>query len=223
MFKSKIFFNYVMKHVIICPFDGFVEPIFEGLKEFATEKVVLLVPSKYGLQAKGSLKEFEKLKIPVEIFEINDETSLEETFEAFSRIKAREKGKPVVVNLGGASGMLSCASLSACFVNGLRAFEIMDNKLILFPVLQFSYYDMLSEKKLKILSTLSESGFLESLESLGKKANIGPSLLNYHIYGSEKKPGLKELGFVEIDRVKGKVSIRLSTLGRLLLKQKKEN
>ena len=55
---------------------------------------------------------------------------------------------------------------------------------------------------------------------LSSLSSAGPSLINYHIYGNEKNPGLKELGLVEIERNKGRVEIRLASLGKLLLKQR---
>ena len=173
-------------------------------------------------KAGDAVKVLGKLRIPTEVMEVKDENSLESVFEVFAHIKAREKGKQIIVNLGSSTGMLGCAALSAAFVNGLKAFEIMDEKLILFPILKFSYYDMLSDKKMKLLKLLYGNDCCASLEELGKKANIGPSLVNYHVYGNEKNPGLKELGLIEIERTKGKVSLTLTTLGKLLLKQKEE-
>lgn len=209
-----------MKHTIIAPFEEDINSVLAGIKEFPTEKVVLLTPTDCLGKAKKTEKEFSRFNIPVEIVEIENDKSFEEIFEKIAHIKAREKGKDLLMNLGSASGMLSCISLSAAFVNGLKAFEIMNEKLVVFPILKFSYYDLLSEKKLLILYLLGKNDCCESLEELSRKVKLGPSLINYHIYGNEKNPGLKELGLVEIQRNKGKVSLTLTTLGKLLLKDK---
>jgi len=118
------------------------------------------------------------------------------------------------MNLSSATGMLSCISLSAAFVNGLKTFEISNEKLFLFPILKFSYYNMLSDKKLQMLQLLGQKDCCESLEALSKKTGLGPSLINYHLYGNEKNPGLKELGLVEVQRQKGKIVLQLTTLGK---------
>lgn len=209
-----------MKHIVIAPFEKDVSNILSGVKEFPTEKVILLTPLRSLSEARKAEKEFDRFKIPVEIVELKDDKSFDEIFEKVGHIKAKEKGKDLLMNLSAATGTLSCISLSAAFVNGLKAFEIENEKLFLFPILKFSYYDMLSDKKLQILRLLGENNCCQSLEELSRKIQLGPSLINYHVYGNEKNPGLQELGLVEIERTKGKVSIKLTTLGQLLLKDK---
>lgn len=208
-----------MKHIVVVPFDGFKDAVFSGLKEFPTEKIILISSVENAEEAGEAVEELARFSVPAEVETVEDENSLEEVFAIFSRIRAREKGKDVIVNVGAASGTLSCSALSASFVNGLKAFEVMNNKLILFPILKFSYYDLLSDKKMEILRLLYSQN-INSLEELSQKLKIGPSLVNYHIYGNEKNPGLKELGLLEIEREKGKIKAKVSTLGRLLLKEK---
>lgn len=208
--------------MIIATFEGDADAIFAGVKEFPTEKIVLLTPTEHVSGAEKVRKEMAKFRIPVETETISNSSSLEEIFTAVGRIKAREKEKHVMMNLSDSSGMLGCAALSAAFVNGLKAFEIMDDKLVMFPILKFSYYDLLSDKKMLILQKLFVEKKIASLEELGKAVNLGPSLVNYHIYGNEKNPGLRELGFIEVNREKGRITVELTTLGRLLLKQKIE-
>ena len=205
-----------MKQVIIAPFQDDTAPLFAGIREFPTEKIILITPLNALEKAEQAKKELARFRIPVEIEIIQDENSLEETFAAFAHIKAKEKGKQLMVNLSSGGGMLGCAALSASFVNGLKAFEFMDDKLIVFPILKFSYYDLLSEKKLDILRLLKSHGKMASLEAVSKALKLGPSLVNYHLYGNEKNPGLKELGLVEVERAKGKISLQLTPLGNLL-------
>ena len=52
---------------------------------------------------------------------------------------------------------------------------------------------MLSDKKMRILNLINEIKSFDSLELLSKKVGLGPSLINYHIYGNEKNPGLYPL------------------------------
>ncbi len=209
-----------MKHVVIAPFEEDINSVLAGVKEFPTEKVILLTPLEHLGKAKNAQKEFSRFKIPVEIVELESDNNFEEIFEKIAHIKAKEKGKDILMNLSSATGMLSCISLSAAFVNGLKAFEISNEKLFLFPILKFSYYNMLSDKKLQMLQLLGQKDCCESLEELSKKTKLGPSLINYHLYGNEKNPGLKELGLVEVQRQKGKIVLQLTTLGKLLLKDR---
>ena len=207
-----------MKTIMIAPLGGRTETIFIGIREFPTEKVIL-IPEAGKLREVEKIKaDLEKFKIPVEVEELKD-SKLESMFEVINHIRKREKGKEISINLGPASKMMSCGATAAAFVNGIKAFDVPNDEILPLPVLKFSYYDMLSDKKMRILNLLNKESF-DSLESLSKKVGLGPSLINYHIYGNEKNPGLKELGLTDISRENGKVKISLTTMGRLLLKDK---
>lgn len=209
-----------MKTIMIAPLGGRTETIFIGIREFPTEKVIL-IPEAGKLREVEKIKaDLEKFKIPVEVEELKD-SKLESMFEVINHIRKREKGKEISINLGPASKMMSCGATAAAFVNGIKAFDVPNDEILPLPVLKFSYYDMLSDKKMRILNLLNKES-LDSLESLSKKVGLGPSLINYHIYGNEKNPGLKELGLTDISRENGKVKISLTTMGRLLLKDKED-
>ncbi|PIN85237.1 MAG: hypothetical protein COV47_03200 [Candidatus Diapherotrites archaeon CG11_big_fil_rev_8_21_14_0_20_37_9] len=208
-----------MKTIIIAPLGGDIDTIFVGIREFSTEKIIL-VPGDDRTKDISKIKEaLEKFKIPIEIEPLKSMT-LEAMFETVNHIRQKEKGKQLAINLGPSSKLMSCAATAAAFVNGIKAFDVTGDKITPLPVLKFSYYDMLSDKKMKIIEKLRETEAIESLEILSKKTGMGPSLVNYHIYGNEKNHGLKELGLVEITRKNGKVAIALTTMGELLLKEK---
>ena len=57
-----------------------------------------------------------------------------------------------------------------------------------------------------------------SLEELSKKTKMSLPLISYHINGNLKSEGLKDLGLVETMEEKGRIAVKLSTLGRLLVK-----
>ena len=209
-----------MKTIMIAPLGGRTETIFIGIREFPTEKVIL-IPEAGKLREVEKIKaDLEKFKIPVEVEELKD-SKLESMFEVINHIRKREKGKEISINLGPASKMMSCGATAAAFVNGIKAFDVPNDEILPLPVLKFSYYNMLSDKKMRILNLLNKESF-DSLESLSKKVGLRPSLINYHIYGNEKNPGLKELGLTDISRENGKVKISLTTMGRLLLKDKED-
>jgi hypothetical protein len=61
-------------------------------------------------------------------------------------------------------------------------------------------------------------GFVESLEQLEAISGYGKPLLSYHVQGTRDSKGLADLGLLEIEKGDlGKISARLTTLGKLLV------
>ena len=87
---------------------------------------------------------------------------------------------------------------------------------MLLPVLKFSYYKLLTEKKMEILKMLSKPDCCLSLEELGRKTKMSLPLISYHINGNLKSEGLKEMGLVETNENRGRLEIKLSMLGRMI-------
>ena len=91
---------------------------------------------------------------------------------------------------------------------------------LLMPILKLSYTEIISESKIKILKAIdgATDGFVESLEQLETMSGFGKPLLSYHIQGARDSKGLAELGLLEVEKgERGKVSSRLTTLGKLLV------
>ncbi len=138
-------------------------------------------------------------------------------FKAFAQIKAREKDSRILVNVATGDKMSTCAALSAAFVNGLKAFSVDGNEPMMLPVLKFSYYKMLSDRKKMILLTMSQDDGSYSLEKLSERLKMSLPLLSYHINGNRKSEGMLELGLVEAsEKTRGRVEVKLTQLGRLL-------
>lgn len=213
-----------MKHVVIAPAGDHMDDLFVGIREFPTERIVLVADKDRKDDALKIKAEFEKFKVPVQIRELPGKSHVwEETFEAISDIKKSEKDKPLLINVSTGDRDTRCAATSAAFVNGIRAFAVEGNEAMLLPILKFSYYKMLTDKKLDILRVLYENKDNEdrccaSLDELGKRTNMSLPLISYHINGTMKSEGLKELGLVETVEKKGKMEISLSMMGRLLIK-----
>ena len=88
------------------------------------------------------------------------------------------------------------------------------------PILKLSYTEMISESKIKILKAIDDAagGYVESLEQLESISGYGKPLLSYHIQGARESKGLADLGLLEIEKgERGKISARLTTLGKLLV------
>lgn len=194
-----------------------MDNLFVGIREFSTKKAILLSSEKNMDLAEKTKKDLGKFKILAEIKEIKGGT-WEGIFKAISEIKKIEKEENLVINTAtGDVGGSGCAICSAAFVNGIKAFSVADNKVIMLPILKFNYYDVIGDKKRDVLKEINKPNCCASLEDLSKKTGMSLPLVSYHVNGTLKSPGLKELGLVETKEVKGRIEIHLTTLGRLVL------
>jgi DNA-binding transcriptional ArsR family regulator len=205
------------KNIIIAPVGDNMDALFIGLREFPTEKVILLSPPNRVKDAEKALQDLDRFKIPTKIMEIKGNV-WEEMFRKIAEIREAEKDKNILVNTATGDRLTTCAATSAAFVNGIKAFSVDNGMPMLLPVLKFSYYKMLTDKKMEILKMLSNPDCCMSLEELSKKTKMSLPLISYHINGNLKSEGLKEMGLVETNEKKGRIEIKLSTLGRMLIK-----
>ena len=205
-----------MKYVVIAPVSENIDSLFVGIKEFSTSRVILITPKDKLEIAKQTKKELEKFQIPTQIKQIEGNL-WEEMFRVISEIKKIEKD--IIINVATGDRITRCAATSAAFVNGIKAFDVTPEGLMLLPVLKFNYYKMITDKKMQILRIIhTEEKCCASLEELSKKTKMSLPLISYHINGNLKSEGLKDLGLVKTSEKKGKVAIELTMLGRLLLK-----
>jgi len=204
------------KNIIIAPVGDNINALFVGLKEFPTERIYLLYPAAYLKTAEKAVKDLEKFGIPTKIIEMKGEV-WEDMFRKIGEISKIEGGKNLIINTATGDRMTTCAATSAAFVNGIKAFSVEKGMAMLLPVLKFSYYRILTDKKMGILTTLSKPNCCISLEELSKKTKMSLPLISYHINGNLKSEGLKEMGLVETDEIKGRMEIKLSVLGRMLI------
>jgi hypothetical protein len=206
------------KNVVIAPVGSNMDALYMGIKEFSTERIVLIAPIDRFDEAQKAKQELEKFNIPVQIKEIKGNI-WEETFKAVADIKRQEGNAPLLINVATGDSNTRCAATSAAFVNGIRAFAVDNNEVMLLPVLKFSYYKMVTDKKMDILKVLyREKTCCASLDELAKLTKMSLPLISYHVNGTLKSEGLKQLGLVETEEKKGRVNIQLTTQGRLLVK-----
>jgi len=205
------------KKIVIAPVGDNMDALFVGLREFPTERVILITPEDRIDDANKAKKDLEKFQIPVQIAEIKGNI-WESMFQKIAEIKAIEKDKDIIINTATGDRMTTCAATSAAFVNGLKAMSVEGKMAMMLPVLKFSYYNMLTDKKMDILKLLNKPGCCASLEELSKKTKMSLPLISYHINGNLKSEGLKDMDLVETTESKGRIAVQLSTMGRLLLK-----
>ncbi|MFH2027590.1 MAG: winged helix-turn-helix domain-containing protein [Nanoarchaeota archaeon] len=208
-----------MTHTVIAAVGDNMESLFVGVREFPTKKIILLADESHLKKAEETKKELEKFKIPVDIKKVKGEP-WETTFEAVKDIKEAEGEQNLIINAAtGVAGAHKCALCSAAFVNGLKAFTVHGNEINIMPILKFSYYKILTDKKMDILKFLyNNKECCASLDELSKKLKMSLPLISYHINGNLKSEGLKEMGLVMADEWKGRVKISLTLLGKLLVK-----
>lgn len=205
--------------LIACVEDR-IEPVVAGIREFPVSKLVMITDKKHLDTCREIESKVFFLKIDIETREVGGNL-IKEYLEAVSQIAADNalEYDDVYINIGGGGRYTSCAALSAAFVNGVKAFDVMGDRVIPLPVLKFSYCDLISDAKLRILKTLDKAGgTMDSLHQLSETSGIEKSLLSYHIRGTRESKGLEELGLVEVGRkTRGKLKIELTTMGRLML------
>ncbi|MBI4174223.1 MAG: hypothetical protein HY517_01150 [Candidatus Aenigmarchaeota archaeon] len=203
-----------MKHTVVAPVGDSIDALFVGIKEFPTEKIVLITPKKYASEAAMAQKELKKFRIPVRIVEID--YSWESVFRAIAEIKTGAEN--ILVNVATGDRDMQCAATSAAFVNGLKAFSIDNGSVMMLPVLKFSYYKMIPERKLSILKILrQDKTCCASFEELSRRMKMSLPLVSYHINGNAKSEGLTQMGLAEVTEKKGRMEIELTPLGKLLI------
>jgi DNA-binding transcriptional ArsR family regulator len=205
-----------MGYVVVAPVGDNPDALFIGMKEFATEEVYLLTPRSNVKKARKLEKKLEVFHIPVHILVIEG-SLMENMFAHFGKIIANHNHDDIIVNVATGDRLSTCTALSAAFANGLKAFGIMENKPMLLPIMKLSYYNELTDSKMKILRNLDREEFT-SLKALSTATSMSISLLSYHLNGTLKYKGLLNLRLVQVKERNKQLLVRLSELGSLLLK-----
>ena len=205
-----------MGYIVIAPVGDNPKALFVGIKEFPTERVILLTPPDKLKAAKKLEKQLDTFTIPSQIIRITG-SIMEDMFIEFGNIVGAYGAEKIIVNVATGDRMSTCAALSASYANGIQAFGVMENHTMLLPILKLSYYNELSENKMAILQKLQHYGEI-SLNDLAKHLKMSLSLLSYHINGNYKYKGLVNLRMVQTRDDQKNVKVELSDMGKLLLR-----
>jgi DNA-binding MarR family transcriptional regulator len=206
-----------MKYNIVAPVGENLESIFTAIRDFPTEKVYLISKGKHLDKVDELRSVADRLKIVVQVIELKG-SLLEGMFKTFAQIKSAVDEDSLLVDVSSADNLDNCAALSAAYVNGLKAFAVIEGKLMMLPVLKFSYYRLLPERKLAIVMFLkSQPDCCASLEDLAQRTKMSLPLVSYHVNGNSKAEGLLTQGLVETHiGPRGKTQIMLTELGRMI-------
>lgn len=197
------------------------DPVLVGIRTLPVHKLYLIHLESDKPLAQKLIRDLASvLKVEVDGYPVPNTDVLTHVLEGVAGIlhKEKENFDDVLFNVSSGEKLLSCAALSSAFVNGLKAFAVVNGEPMLLPVLKFSYDRIVSQTKLDILKALVKNGGeVESLEKLKELTDYGKPLLSYHIQGAEDSQGLAELGLVEVKKgERGKSIVKATTLGRLL-------
>jgi hypothetical protein len=200
------------------------DAIASGIRNFPVHKLALICYE----SDKDKVDEFSRkirniLGLPVSIHLVSRKDVIRDTLERVSEILAIDSKDfhQVLMNVSCGDKLIGCAALSASFINGIKAFGMDEaGSPLLMPILKLSYTEIISESKIKILKAIdgAADGSVESLEQLEAISGFGKPLLSYHIQGARDSKGLADLGLLEVEKGdRGKISARLTTLGKLLV------
>jgi DNA-binding transcriptional ArsR family regulator len=203
--------------IIVAGVGPEIEDLYAAVREFPTDKVILITYPETKKEAEKALKELGRFKVAVEVAEAGQDI-WEDTFRIVHGVGKAYEGKDVLINVSSGDKISRCALTSAAFVNGMRAFAVSEGVISMLPVLKFSYYKLITDRKMRMLEALFyEKDCCSSLDELAKKTGMSLPLVSYHVNGNPRSQGLKEMGLVETVEGK-KTSIKLSLMGRILMK-----
>ena len=198
-----------------------VEPVLVGVRDYPVRKLILLYTAASKAHAQEIASRTKPILIETELREINAEDMLMDTLRQVGAIQAEEglAFNDIVINVASGEKMQTCSALSAAFVHGVPAIGVAPSGTFLLPVLKFSYSELISEAKFRILETIDRlGGSIDSLAELSKASGVEKSLLSYHLRTTREGKGLEEMGLVHIDRGSlGRLTINLTEMGRLML------
>lgn len=207
-----------MGSIHIAAIEDDPEAVLAAVRELGAERVILV---EYGDE--GSAPDLEGVLEPLGVETERravDGSMLLGTVQLVQDVARtyRNRREDLVVNLGAAGRYQSCALLSAAFVAGVRAIDWHEGEVRTFPVLDFSYDEVVGGDQLEILQGLAELDDEDRhLHALVSKTSLDASTVSYLIRGGEQARGLEELDLVEVDAAgEGPVRLTLTPMGETL-------
>jgi hypothetical protein len=205
-----------MKTLQIATFgDDDQDGIALGIRNFPIHQLILICYSSDEAKANEYSKKMEAITgIGSEIILVEKENVVKDTIERVNEVLLKKSLEyhQILMNVSSGDKLISCAALSSAFINGIKAFAMDHDHTVplLLPVLKFSYSEIISDTKIKILKSIdSIGGMVSSLEELEQI---------YHVQGGKENKGLADLGLVEVDKGdRGKTVINITTLGKLMV------
>jgi DNA-binding transcriptional ArsR family regulator len=198
-----------------------IEPVLVGVRDYSIRKLILLYTPDFKTNAQDIVAKVKPILVDTEMREINGDDVLMDTLRQVSEIQAVDglQFQDMIINVSSGDKMQTCSALSAAFVHGVPAIGVGPMGCFPMPVLKFSYAELISDAKYRIMETLDKlGGSCDSLADLSKASGVEKSLLSYHLRTTREGKGLEDMGLVSIDRGSlGRLGIELTEMGRLML------
>ncbi len=197
------------------------DAVLMGIRDYPVKKLILMHTSTFTKEAQEIAARVRGIMVDVEMRPIADDDVLMDTLRQVSQIHAENilEFDDMVVNVSSGDKMQTCSALSAAFVHGVPAIGVAPDGPFALPVLKFSYAELISEAKYRILETLQGmGGHADSLNQLAEVSGVEKSLLSYHLRTTRDGKGLEDMGLVEIQRgTFGRLGITMTEMGNLIL------
>ena len=214
-----------MKQVMIVPGGPKLDNILKSFELYKPSKLYIISPNKYVEKSESFKARMDDDGIVTKVIEIGDDLWREFLDVASGLICVHgdkdnsDDGNDFIIHTDAGDCELRTIATVAAFINGAKALSFYDEKTRLLPLFNLRYQTVLTDKKMQILKLLEEDlTCCKSFEDLSKKTGMSLPLISYHINGNLKSEGLKKLGLVEVEEKSGRMNVRLSTQGYLLLK-----
>jgi DNA-binding transcriptional ArsR family regulator len=204
------------QYTIVAPMGESVDTIYQVIRTFPTNKVVLITDQQQLNKANEFKNDLEKFKIPITISKLKDFT-IEEIFRIIKIVSDSTK-ENIIINVTSGNKVTSCLTLCAAYVYGLTAVAVMGENVMMFPIVRLSYYKAISPRKLKIMELLyTKKNCCSSLDQMAHELNMSLPLVSYHINGNQKVDGLKQMGLIDTVESRKRTEVTLNTLGEMLM------
>ena len=219
-----------VKQVMIAPGGPLLKNILDSFKIYSPIKIYIVTPKAYLTESNDFKQTLEDMKITTKVIEIG--TDLWREFldivgglvcvhtdkDSYDDDKSEDSNDFIMHTDTGDCELRTISTVTA-FVNGIKALSYYNKVTRLLPLFNLRYQTVLTDKKMQILQILEEDiTCCKSFEDLSKKTGMSLPLISYHINGNLKSEGLKKLGLIEVEERNGRMNVRLSTQGYLLLK-----
>lgn len=179
------------------------DAVLVGVRDYPVQKLILMHTSAFEAEARSIAEKVGAIRVDVELRPVQDDAVLMDTLRQVAEIHATEgvNYPDIVVNVSSGDKMQTCSALSAAFVHGVPAIGVAGDAPFALPVLKFSYAELISDAKYRVLEALQAmGGHADGLAVLAAASNTEKSLLSYHLRTTREGKGLQEMGLVTIER-----------------------
>jgi CRISPR locus-related DNA-binding protein len=194
------------------------DPVLGVVKEYPVHKMVLFYRPEMDENYHELRRFFTMLNIDVQGIELEGDGYMQ-LIEEVSRFMEETDHDSAVFNITGGDTLQVSAATIAAAIHGLQVITVKDGEIVQLPRMKMEMRETISEAKFRILDGLKQKdGEASSLAELSGEIGMDKSLLSYHINGGKSKPGLRDMGFIEVEKgSRGRARLSLTKMGEVSL------